>query len=91
VTKQWNCCSTPAPRSSAGSGLAVKGGHGSGLLESNPGGFCFFPSDPDLESTFFETPVPVSSEISDLLLFFSKFASQNKEIKSGNSILMCVV
>ena len=27
---------------------------------------------------------PVSSEISDLLLFFSYFASQNKEIKSGN-------
>jgi len=27
---------------------------------------------------------PVSSEISDLLLFFSYFACQNKEIKSGN-------
>jgi len=26
----------------------------------------------------------VSSEISDLLLFFSYFASQNKKIKSGN-------
>jgi len=26
----------------------------------------------------------VSSEISDLLLFFSYFASQNKEITSGN-------
>jgi len=38
----------------------------------------------------FLTPVPVSSEISDLceisdlLLFFSYFASQNKEIKSDN-------
>jgi len=30
-------------------------------------------------------------EISDLLLFFSYFASQNKEIKSGNYFLMCVV
>jgi len=28
--------------------------------------------------------VPVSSDISDLLLFFSYFASQNKETKSGN-------
>jgi len=27
---------------------------------------------------------PVSSEISDLLLFFSYFSSQNKELKSGN-------
>ena len=27
---------------------------------------------------------PVSSEISDLLLFFSYFASQNKEINFGN-------
>jgi len=27
---------------------------------------------------------PVSSEISDLLLFLSYFASQNKEIKSDN-------
>ena len=26
---------------------------------------------------------PVSSEISDLLLFFSYFASKNREIKSG--------
>jgi len=29
-------------------------------------------------------PNLVSSEISDLLLFFSYFASQNKEMKSGN-------
>jgi len=28
--------------------------------------------------------LPVSSEISDLLLFFSYFASQNREITSGN-------
>ena len=41
--------------------------------------------------------VPVSSEISDLceisdlLLFYSYFASQNKEITSGNSFFMCVV
>jgi len=28
--------------------------------------------------------LPVSSEISDLILFFSYFACQNKEIKSGN-------
>jgi len=40
---------------------------------------------------------PVSSEISDLceisdlLLFFSYFASQNEEIKSGNYFFMCVV
>jgi len=40
---------------------------------------------------------PVSSEItdlceiSDLLLFFSYFASQNKEIKSDNYFLICVV
>jgi len=27
---------------------------------------------------------PVSSEISDLILFFSYFASQNKEIMLGN-------
>ena len=27
---------------------------------------------------------PVASEISDLLLFLSYFASQNKEIKPGN-------
>jgi len=32
----------------------------------------------------FLNPGPVSSEISDLLLFFSHFVSQNKEIKSGN-------
>ena len=38
--------------------------------------------DPDLHK--FLTPVPVSSEISDLLLFISYFAVQNKEIKSGN-------
>ena len=34
---------------------------------------------------FEKLPDPVSSEISDLLLFFSYFASQNKEIKSGKS------
>jgi len=35
---------------------------------------------------------PVSSEISDLLLFFGYFASQNKEITSGNSFLdVCCV
>ena len=34
---------------------------------------------------------PVSSEISDLLLFVSYFASQNKEMKFGNHFLMCVV
>jgi len=45
-----------------------------------------------------ETVTPVSSEIcdlceiSDLLLFFSYFASQNKETKSGNSFFdMCCV
>jgi len=44
------------------------------------------------------SPFPVSSEISDLceisdlLLFFSYFASQNKEIKSGNSFFdVCCV
>jgi len=42
-------------------------------------------------------PEPVSSEISDLceifdlLLFSSYFASHNKEIKSGNYFLVCVV
>jgi len=30
-------------------------------------------------------------EISDLLLFVSYFASQNKEIKFGNYVLMCAV
>jgi len=30
-------------------------------------------------------------EISDLLLFFSYFASENKEIKSGNSFFDIVV
>jgi len=33
---------------------------------------------------FFKMSVPVWNEISDLLLFFSYFASQNKEIKSSN-------
>jgi len=42
------------------------------------------------------TAAPVSSEISnlweisDLLLFFRYFTSQNKEIKFGNYFLMCV-
>jgi len=35
---------------------------------------------------------PVSSAISDLLLFFSYFASQNKEITSGNALFkVCCV
>ena len=39
-----------------------------------------------------QSPAPVSSEISDLLLFLSYFASQNKEIKSGNYFLdVCCV
>jgi len=35
--------------------------------------------------------VPVSSEISDLLLFISYFASQNKELSLAITFLMCVV
>jgi len=37
-----------------------------------------------LELSVFVSMAPVSSEISDLLLFLSYFASQNKEIKFGN-------
>ena len=35
---------------------AVRGGHGSGVLESTPTGFCVFLSDPDPESKFCEKP-----------------------------------
>jgi len=46
----------------------------------------------DNAELFRVTKKPVLSEISDLLLFFSYFASQNKEITFGNSFfdLCCV-
>jgi len=55
-------------------------------VNSTRTGFCVILSDPnpEPESKFVKNTDPVSSEISDLLLFFSYFASQNKEIKSGN-------
>jgi len=34
---------------------------------------------------------PVSSKISDLLLFLSYFTSQSKGIKFGDNFFMCVV
>jgi len=41
-------------------------------------------SGPEPESKNCEKPDPISSDISDLLLFVSYFASQNKEIKFGS-------
>ena len=48
------------------------------MTESNPSGFSVFLADP------VSSEISDLCEISDLLLFFSYFASQNKEIKSGN-------
>jgi len=67
--------------------VLIRDGHGSGLQESTPGGFCVFPSDLDRESKICEKPDLVSSETSDfskifdLLLFLSCCASQSKGIK----------
>ena len=54
--------------------------------ESTPAGFCVFLSDP------VSSEISDLCEMSDLLLFFNYFASQNKETKSGNYFfeLCCV-
>jgi len=80
---------TPSPWSSL---VQCRGDHEAGVPESTPKGvYDFCRSRSRTRSRIFEwKPDPVSSEISDLceisdlLLFFSYFDSQSKEIKSGN-------
>jgi len=66
--------------------LSGRGGHGSGVPESTPAGFCVFLSDPETESKILEKPDPDPEP----LFSFGSSSSLRGHLLSENKRKFCL-